>query len=58
MQELLFPRTDAGVLVQTIAAAVLCTGAVAASWRRPDVRVFVIGISLLLIAFLGLRALH
>lgn len=58
MDELLQPRTDAGVAFQFAVAAI---GIVTGLWwsrRRPDARLVVIGLSLLLVGLLGLRAAH
>lgn len=38
MNEVLFPRTDAGVAVQAVAAVVVLGVALWRSWHRPDLR--------------------
>lgn len=57
MIELLFPRTDAGVLVQ-LGAVVAVTTSLLVWIRRREVLVFVSGVSLVLLSLIGLRALH
>ena len=58
MTELLLPRTDAGVLAQTVTAAVVYTGALVAVRRSRDLRWFVAGLAALTFAWFGLRSIH
>lgn len=58
MNELLFPRTDAGVLVQVIVVAVVWLGLVVAVRRNRDLVWFVSGLAMLAFAWFGLRAVH
>ncbi len=58
VRELLLPRTDAGVAVQTVAGTV---GLVAALWlvrRHREARTFVVGLGVLLVALAALRVVH
>ncbi|MGH9207415.1 MAG: hypothetical protein ACRD1G_12785 [Acidimicrobiales bacterium] len=55
---LLLPRTDAAVLVELVVVIVVVGTALGFWWGRPDVRLLVIGIGLLLLGLMGLRALH
>ena len=58
MEALLFPRTDAGVVVQVVVLAVLIGGALWLTRQHRDARLVVIGGSLLLVGLVGLRAAH
>lgn len=58
MSDLLLPRTDAGVLAQTVIVAVVTTVAVIAARHRPDLRLLAIGAAVSLAALFGLRAMH
>lgn len=58
MEELLFPRTDGGVAAQL---AVVLTVAAAATYlvrRDRELVLFVVGLTVLAIGLIGLRALH
>ncbi len=56
--DLLLPRTDAGVLVQTLLAGVIFATLLAVVWRWREARVFVAGAGVLALALMGLRAVH
>jgi len=56
--DLLFPATDAGVLVQIVIIALLAIAGLYAARRQPDVRILVIGVWLAAYAGIGVRALH
>lgn len=58
MNELLFPRTDAGVLAQVVLVSVLWLVAVVAVRRNRDLVWFVSGLATLAFAWFGLRAVH
>ncbi|MFN3216775.1 MAG: hypothetical protein ACE367_09800 [Acidimicrobiales bacterium] len=58
MNELLFPRTDAGVLAQVVLVSVLWLLAAVAVRRNRDLVWFVSGLAMLAFAWFGLRALH
>lgn len=58
MTGLLFPGTDAGVAIQAVVVGVVLALALWRSWRNPDVRLLVIGISVVVFALMGLRAAH
>lgn len=56
--DFLLPRTDAGVVAQVIGAIVVFGAALALAWRRPELRILVIGLGLTFFGFAGVRALH
>lgn len=56
--DLLLPRTDAGVAVQLALVAVGGAAALAATWRRVELRIFVVGLLVFLLGLAGVRALH
>ena len=58
MIDVLLPATDAGAAVQF--AVVLTVGAVGivAARRHPDLRLLVVGATVLLVALMALRAVH
>lgn len=58
MIELVLPETDAGVAVQVAAVLILGSGAVFATWKRMEWRLVAIGVTLLVLGFFGVRALH
>jgi hypothetical protein len=58
MNELLFPRTDAGVLAQVIIVSALWLVAVVALRRNRDLVWFVSGLAMLAFAWFGLRSVH
>lgn len=58
MSELLLPRTDAGVAVQVL---VVGLASAVALWRvrsRPDARLIVVGLVMIVVGLIGLRAAH
>ena len=58
MNELLFPRTDAGVVAQIIVVSVLWLLLAVAVRRNRDLVWFVSGLAMLAFAWFGLRAVH
>ena len=58
MTELLFPRTDAGVLAQIVIVAAVWVVAVVVVRRNRDLVWFVSGLAMLAYAWFGIRALH
>jgi hypothetical protein len=58
LKDLLLPRTDAGALVQAIAAAMLFSVALIAVRRNRDLLWFVAGLACLTFAGFALRAVH
>ncbi len=58
MIEVLLPRTDAGVLFQLVVTNAVFVLVVWRWWRNTDVRIFVIGLWVLTVSLMGVRALH
>ena len=58
MRDLLLPATDAGVMAQLAAVAALWAISLWALRNRPDDRLLAIGVGLVLLALIGVRALH
>lgn len=58
MTEFLLPRTDAGVVVQALLVVGLIAVALWRSRHRPDLRLLAVGIGLMAVAAMGLRAAH
>ena len=58
MNELLFPRTDTGVLVQVVIVSAVWLVAAVAVRRNRDLVWFVSGVAMLAFAWFGLRAVH
>ncbi len=58
IRELLLPRTDAGVAVQTVAGACVLLAALWVVRRHPEARTFVTGVGVLLVALVALRTVH
>lgn len=58
VKDLLLPRTDAAVAVQAVIAATVMVAAFVVVCRDPDLRIFVVGLAVLIAAWFGLRALH
>jgi hypothetical protein len=56
--DLLQPTTDAGVALQLVLVLVGAAIALGRSWHRADLRLVVIGLTLLLLGLMGLRAVH
>jgi hypothetical protein len=56
--DILLPRTDAGVAVQLIVAAVLFIAALVRFWRNRDARIFIVGLWVITFSFMGVRAIH
>lgn len=56
--DLLLPRTDRGVAVQAVFAAVVFAIAVFAVRGDRDLRLFVGGLGMLAAAWFGIRAIH
>lgn len=58
MRELLLPRTDAGVVIQIVVAAVFFATLFVLSRDRRDVRFLVGALAFVTFALFGLRAAH
>lgn len=58
LRELLLPRTDAGVLAQALVAFPVLLGVLVVVRRDREVRLFVLGVLVMTVAFFGLRSLH
>lgn len=58
VKELLLPRTDAGVFVQAAVAVVVLTLALVVVRRDRELRLFVIGVTVLATAWFALRSVH
>lgn len=58
MTEVFLPRTDAAVAVQAIVAAAVLTSTLIIVRRDPDLRIFVIGVAVMTVAWFGVRSLH
>lgn len=58
IRELLLPRTDGGVAVQAVALIVLFAVALVGVRDRPDARLVVIGLGVVTLGLVGLRAAH
>ena len=57
-EDLLLPRTDAGVFAQLIVLGVVTAMALRVLRDRPNVRLLAIWVSVFLLSLMGLRALH
>jgi hypothetical protein len=58
MLEFFLPSNDRTVIIQLVVVLVTGTVGLVASRRRPDVRLLVAGVFLLVLGGIGLRALH
>ena len=58
MMDLLLPTTDAGVILQLAVVTVVAALVLWRIRRNPDARLFVIGLWVLSIGAMGVRALH
>lgn len=58
MLDFLLPRSDLAVVIQFTLAASVGAIAIWRSWTDPDRRIFSIGATVLVIALLGVRAVH
>lgn len=58
MNDLLLPRTDGGVLVQTLIVVPLLVGILVAVRRHAELRTFVLGVLVFTVGLMGLRAVH
>lgn len=58
MIDLLLPSSDQAALVQAIVVLLLGGLAVLALRRRSEARIFAIGATILLLAIMGVRAIH
>jgi len=58
MNEILFPRTDAGVLAQIVVLVVVTVIGIWASRRSKDQVMFVVGLFMITAAFFAVRTLH
>ncbi len=58
MNDILLPRTDAGVVIQVIIATVAFAGLTWLLRKRPEWRLLSIGLWICAYAAMGLRSLH
>lgn len=58
MVDLLLPRTDAGAMLQTAILVPVLLGILVAVRRHAELRTLVLGVLLLTLGLLGLRAIH
>ena len=58
MLDFLLPTTDAGVALQLGLWATVTVVALAATRRSRDLRLLVIGLSILTVGLMGIRAIH
>lgn len=58
MRDVLFPRTDAGVLVQGLVIFPALLATLFLARRDREVRLFVLGLTTLALAWFGIRAVH
>ncbi|HEU5302624.1 MAG TPA: hypothetical protein VFW06_10345 [Acidimicrobiia bacterium] len=58
MHDLLFPRTDAGVLVQGLVIFPTLIAVLFLVRRDREIRLFVLGLTTLALAWFGIRAVH
>ena len=58
MRELFFPRTDAGVVFQASIVFPVLLIVLVLLRRDRELRIFVLGVFMVVLAFFGLRALH
>ena len=58
MRDLLLPRTDGGVLAQTLIIVPLLFGSLVAVRRHREFRTFVLGVLVFTLGLMGLRAVH
>lgn len=58
MTQLLLPQTDGGVAVQAVVLLVLLGVGWLATRQRPDARLLLVGVGLVLVGLTGLRAAH
>lgn len=58
MLDLLLPSTDGGVIAQLVVVVALWLGGLWALRNRPDARLLLAGGGLVVLALIGVRALH
>ena len=58
LRGILLPSTDAGVFFQAVLAIALFGFLLVHFWARPDLRLLIIGISIVTAGLFGLRAVH
>lgn len=58
MLDILLPRCDAAVVIQLTIAATVGGFAIYRTWANSDRRIFAIGGTVLMLALLGIRAVH
>jgi len=58
MKELLLPRSDAGVLVQTVVAVIVLGLALVLVRRDRELRLLMIGLAVLTTAWFAVRSVH
>jgi hypothetical protein len=56
--DLLLPTTDGGVGIQLAVWAIISVGALFATRRNKDLRLLVIGLGVLALGLMGVRAIH
>ena len=56
--DLLLPATDAGVLTQLVLVVIVASVALVITRRNRDVRLAVVGLTVLTVSLMGLRAVH
>ena len=56
--DILLPSTDKGVVIQFSVVVLLFGLALWRFWRNPEARLLTVGIGLVALGFMGLRALH
>lgn len=58
LTRLIWPTTDAGVLVQLVVLVVLVGVGLWRTWRFPELRLFVLGLGVFVLGLMALRASH
>ena len=56
--DILLPRTDAGVVLQLLAIVVVLVISLWRFWSITELRLVVLGLGLVILGLLGIRALH
>lgn len=58
MIDFLVPATDGGAAAQAVGLAIVGPVAIALSWRHHELRLFVIGVVVMAVAWMALRTVH
>lgn len=58
MMDLLLPTTDVGVAAQVAVWTIVSVGALIVTRRNTDLRLLVVGLSVLTLGLMGVRAIH